>query len=243
MKIGTASWSIPNEFKEHFPEAGSHLERYSKVFNCVEINTTFYKFHRPQTFEKWASLTPRDFEFSLKLHRSFTHECDLKPKLSGLKNNLMEMGHLGSKWKVLLLQFPGKQAFDEKKMGRFYEGLRKYYDEKIVIEPRNLSWLSPESKGLLKEFKISKVLADPERCPHDSKSILSTGRITYFRLHGSPVIYRSSYSEEFIKKLGTDLAAFKNPWCIFDNTTLGKATGNALELFGLSDGPSRPDMP
>ncbi len=234
MRIGTAGWAIPREFKRFFPDEASQLVSYSQVFNCVEINSTFSKIHRPETFEKWALQTPDDFEFSLKLHRSFTHECDLRPNLKDFKKNLLEMGNLGEKWKVLLLQFPGKQDFHEKKMARFYENIRKVFAGAIVIEPRNLSWASKESMKLMKEYKVSKVIADPERCPVDSKNILSLGGITYARLHGSPVIYRSSYPKSFIKKLHQDLSSYERPWCIFDNTALGKATGNALTLRSLS---------
>lgn len=51
-KIGTVSWSIPKEFKDRFPIVKSQLEAYSQVLNCVEINTTFYKSHKPETFKK-----------------------------------------------------------------------------------------------------------------------------------------------------------------------------------------------
>lgn len=230
IRIGTAGWSIPGEFQSFFPAEGSHLERYSRVFNCVEINSTFNKIHRADTFEKWASVTPSDFEFSLKLHRSFTHNPDLKYKVSDLKNNIQLMSHLGPKWTVLLLQFPGKLEFNQKKMSKFYEVIRKNFSGAVVVEPRNLTWLSQESKQLLKEYKISKVVADPERCPHKTKDVLKFGGISYFRLHGSPEIYKSSYSKNFLKDLAKDLNSYKNCWCIFDNTTYGKATGNALTL-------------
>lgn len=85
----------------------------------------------------------------------------------------------------------------------------------------------------MKEFKVSKVIADPERAPHDSKQILSSGGVTYIRLHGSPEIYRSSYSDEFLVSLKEELNTYKKPWCIFDNTTFGKATGNALKLLEM----------
>lgn len=231
MRIGTAGWAIPKEFQDSFPTDGGHLQRYSRVFNCVEINSTFSKIHRASTFAKWFESTPEDFEFSLKLHRSFTHGSDLKPRVKDLKSNLELMKHLGQKWSVLLLQFPSKQNFDEKRMGRFYSLIRRHYEGKLVVEPRNTSWLSVEARKLMKEFKVSKVIADPERCPHRTKDILRSGEITYYRLHGTPDIYRSSYSRAFLKSLKTDLIQYDNPWCIFDNTTLGKATGNALELL------------
>lgn len=230
MRVGTAGWNIPSAFQSSFPEEGSHLQRYSQVLNAVEINSTFYKFHQAKTFEKWAMSTHEDFQFSIKLHQTFTHESDLKPKVREMKDFIKSVNYLGPKWKVLLLQFPGKTLFHPDKMNRFYEIIRNNYEGLIAIEPRNESWVSPESRRLLKAYKISKVIADPERCPSKYKSVISAGGLVYYRLHGSPVIYRSSYSRDYLKRLKTELKNFKNPWCIFDNTSYGEATGNALIL-------------
>lgn len=231
MRVGTAGWNIPAQFRSSFPEEGSHLTRYSQILNAVEINSTFYKFHQAKTFERWASETPEDFEFSIKLHQSFTHKCELKPKAKELKEFFSSVHHLGPKFKVLLLQFPGKMLFHEKCMARFYDLVRKNFDGYIVVEPRNETWLSKESRLLLREFNISKVIADPERCPSQLKSVHTYGGLAYYRLHGSPVIYRSSYSAAYLKKLKKELQGHKRGWCIFDNTTFGSATENALFLM------------
>lgn len=231
MRVGTAGWNIPAPFRSSFPEEGSHLTRYSQILNAVEINSTFYKFHQPKTFERWASETPDDFEFSVKLHQSFTHKCDLKPKARELKEFFQSVQYLGPKWKVLLLQFPGKMEFHYDKMSRFYELVRKNFDGYVVVEPRNETWISKESRLLLKEFQVSKVIADPERCPSKLKSLITAGGIAYYRLHGSPVIYRSSYSQTYLKKLKQELQGHKRAWCVFDNTTFGAATENALFLM------------
>lgn len=231
MRTGTAGWNIPADFRSSFPGEGSQLARYSQILNAVEINSTFYKYHQPKTFERWASETPEDFKFSVKLHQDFTHNCDLKPKAKQLKEFFTSVHHLGPKFSVLLLQFPGKMLFHEKCMERFYELIRKNFDGYIVIEPRNETWLSTESKRLLKSYKISKVIADPERCPSTTKAITTAGGLVYYRLHGSPIIYRSSYSKGYLKRLKKELQGYKEAWCIFDNTTFGLATGNALDLM------------
>ena len=60
-------------------------------------------------------------------------------------------------------------------------------------------------------------------------------RLSYFRLHGSPKVYYSSYTADFISHLAERLikaaAEAQTVWCIFDNTTLGAATRNALDLL------------
>jgi uncharacterized protein YecE (DUF72 family) len=57
----------------------------------------------------------------------------------------------------------------------------------------------------------------------------------YYRLHGSPRIYYSSYQDDYLESLAGRLRQFRRrrvpTWCIFDNTTLGAGTGNALSLL------------
>lgn len=233
MFIGTASWSIPRDFSKPFPSEGSHLERYSQILNAVEINSSFYKEHRAKTFERWAKAVPESFKFSVKLSKIFTHESALKPNAKELLLCLDNYFNLGSKLDVLLMQFPGKMEFDLKKMERFYKIIRKNYQGHIVIEPRNLSWISEDSQKLMLDYQISKVIADPERVSGGSKKILHASGITYYRLHGSPIIYRSSYTKKFLKELSLEIKRPNNTWCIFDNTTLGFGIKNALELQKL----------
>ena len=56
--------------------------------------------------------------------------------------------------------------------------------------------------------------------------------MAYFRLHGSPVMYHSSYGDDYLAALAHQMRAMKGRpvWCVFDNTARGAATINALEL-------------
>jgi uncharacterized protein YecE (DUF72 family) len=49
-RVGTAGWSIRSEHREAFASEGSHLERYARRFNAVEINSSFYRPHRQATY-------------------------------------------------------------------------------------------------------------------------------------------------------------------------------------------------
>jgi uncharacterized protein YecE (DUF72 family) len=231
--IGTAGWSIPKEKDFFFPtlidQSELQLSRYARVLNGVEINSSFYRDHRAQTYEKWTTLTPDDFQFSIKLHQRFTHECDLVPESKDLINCLEITKRLEKKWGALLMQFPPQCFFDLKKMDRFYKIIRKVYLGPIVIEPRNTTWKTREAAYLMKDYGVTKVIADPEKCPSRK---LSYGPINYYRLHGFPLIYKSSYSKKFLKNLATDLTKErKDVWVIFDNTGMGKGAGNALDLI------------
>ena len=78
MRIGTAGWSITREAAASFTGSGQHLQRYARVLNCAEINSSFYRSHRVQVYEQWAAQTPAGFRFSAKLPRSITHEGRLR---------------------------------------------------------------------------------------------------------------------------------------------------------------------
>lgn len=222
--VGTAAWNIPKIAAEHFPITGSHLERYSLRLDAVEINSTFYRDHKVNSYKKWAKLTPDYFRFSIKLNKRFTHECDLKIDEMDLVKNLTDISELSEKWGVLLLQFPKRQEFHFESMKKFYQVIRKVFEGPVALEARNLSWMSEDSIDLIKRFNISKVTADPEMCPFDYDS-----QIKYYRLHGSPETYRSNYDEDFLNNLYEEMtSATKDVWCIFDNTTFGHATNNAV---------------
>ncbi len=97
IRIGTAGWSIPQEQAGAFPTEGSHLERYAAVFNAVEINSSFYRPHRPTTYEKWAASVPDSFQFAVKVPKAITHERRLKETGDLLERFLSEVSSLGPK--------------------------------------------------------------------------------------------------------------------------------------------------
>lgn len=223
--IGTAAWNIPSVAAEAFPEEGSHLERYAKVFNAVEINSSFYKDHRRETFERWASSVPEDFRFSAKLSKRFTHEKSASFSATDLRESLDAIAGLGVKWRVLLLQYPGSLDCPVVKLEKLLDEVRRVFNEAIVIEARNTSWVADPVLKLMERYRVGLVSADPERCPYDGV----LGEIDYERLHGSPDIYKSSYPDEVLDALAETWSA-REHWIIFDNTTFGQATLNALGL-------------
>src|SRR5689334_1508643 len=97
VRIGTAGWSIPKQHAAPFPSEGTHLERYSAIFNAVEINSSFYRPHRTATYERWAASVPEDFRFAVKVPKSVTHVRRLKDTDDLLNQFVSEVGGLGPK--------------------------------------------------------------------------------------------------------------------------------------------------
>jgi uncharacterized protein YecE (DUF72 family) len=235
--IGTAGWSLPSQLKDAFSGRGRHLSQYSEILNCCEINSSFYRTHKYETYVRWAASVPTDFKFSVKLSKHFTQVNRLTETGSALKENIQTMAGLGAKWGVLLIQLPPSLNFNPRVANRFLKKLRQYYLGSIVIEPRDQSWGSHTALELLSDYKVGKVLADPERCKIPRVKRPQVEKIRYLRLHGTPQIYKSSYSDPILERIKNSLLSpiseASETWCIFDNTAYGFGTQNALTLKAL----------
>ncbi len=232
--IGCAGWSLPKSYTQHFSSSGSHLERYAARFRGVEINSSFYRPHRPQTYAKWASSVPQHFRFAVKVPKVITHEKRLKNIREPLDKFLDEVTELGDKLGPLLVQLPPSLAYEKDVSTNFFGVLREVFAGQVVCEPRHATWFEHEADTLLEKFQIGRVAADPALLPQAFEPG-GWKSLVYYRLHGSPTIYRSAYSPEFLDHLATSLQKQRQQpipaWCIFDNTAEGAATGNALDLI------------
>lgn len=236
LLIGTAGWTIPARAAGDFSGEGSSLERYSERFACAEINSSFHRSHRPDTWRRWAESVPEDFRFSAKLPKEITHKRRLADASEPLAAALTEMAGLGAKLDLLLVQLPPSLDFEPSVAEAFFATLRARWDRHVACEPRHPSWFEAEPDALLDRLRIARVAADPARVPAAAEPGGWRG-LAYYRLHGSPVVYRSSYDDGRLEAYAARLAARPAPgWCIFDNTASGAATTDALKLKGLLAG-------
>jgi uncharacterized protein YecE (DUF72 family) len=217
------------------------LERYGAVFSAVEINTSFYRPHRRETYERWAASVPKDFRFAAKVPKVITHERRLKDAREPLDRFLAEVSGLGDALGPLLVQLPPSLAFQEGVSDIFLSELRDLFAGRIVCEPRHASWFAAGVDALLDQLQIARVAADPAPVPAAGEPGGWKG-LSYYRLHGSPRIYYSPYETEVLvgvaSRLARDAAAGAETWCIFDNTAAFAATGDALTAKGLVAGLS-----
>lgn len=229
IRVGTAGWAIPARLRDHFPKTGSGLERYSARFGIVEINSTFHRSHQAQTYARWTAAVPDEFRFSLKVPKAITHERRLVDVEPLVENFLDEVSVMSAKIGALLIQLPPSLAFDRCLTQSVLTFLRKSTGVRISFEPRHVSWFDGEADLLLSDFDVARAAADPARVraaalPGASKSF------AYYRLHGSPRMYYSEYGSAFIADLAGRMTGAQETWCIFDNTTSGAATADALRL-------------
>jgi uncharacterized protein YecE (DUF72 family) len=236
IHVGTAGWSIPRAASAAFPNEGSHLARYARVFSCAEINSSFYRDHSAATYAKWAAATPAHFRFAIKLPQAITHEGALRRARRPLETFLAQTAALGRKRGPLLVQLPPSLTFERRVARTFFQLLRTLHAQRVVCEPRHASWFDSRAEALMLEFDISRVAADPVRMPAAAQPGGSP-TTHYYRWHGSPRKYWSRYSSEQITQWGAAIRqapAHSEVWCIFDNTASGSAIDNALELSRLA---------
>lgn len=230
LYTGTAGWGISSAATINFPGDGSHLQRYGQVLNCAEINTSFYRPHQPATYARWADSVPGHFRFSVKLPRTITHELRLTNYTAELARFAGEVAHLQEKLGCVLVQLPPSLRFDASVADAFFHDLRGCFTGMLAFEARHASWFGEAATTVLRDRQITRVRADPpagQPGPHEP-----TTDVAYIRLHGSPKIYYSGYSAEFLDALATELrtGVVAGSWCIFDNTASGAALLNALDL-------------
>lgn len=236
VRIGLAGWSEAvsrhrASFPAPFPADRSALAKYATAFDFVEINASFYRQFRAETYGKWADDVPDGFRFAVKMHRLITHYTRLK-NTALLEPFFESVAGLGDKLAVVLVQLPPSLAFDFSVATAFFDALRARYAGPVVCEPRHDSWTVPDALALLAAHCVGLVqieIPPPEReWGHDDVPI-------YVRLHGAPRRYYSAYRDAQLDQLAEFLRL--NPkrqrFVVFDNTASNAGVRNALHLRQL----------
>ena len=229
--VGIAGWSIRKEHVDLFAKDGTHLQRYASRFDSVEINSSFYQSHKRETYERWAESVPAKFRFAVKAPKLLTHEHCLEETGEPLARFIHEIGGLGRKLGCVLVQLPPSLAYDPRTVETFFAAFRARYRGPLVCEPRHPTWFTGAGDCRLEAHGVGRVGADPP-CAVDGGEPAASTRVIYYRLHGSPQMYYSSYTPEYLDGLAAAIAAVRRTpvWCIFDNTARGAAVLNAIGL-------------
>jgi len=231
IRIGLAGWSNPPSHKARRPSSQSHLEYYAAHFGCVEINSSFYRPHRPSTYAAWALATPRTFRFSVKMPRSITHDSGLRGTSRDMTEFFSGIEALRRKLSVVLIQLPPSLEFERRVARAFFNSIPRLSGVALVCEPRHASWFTDAAERLLADCSVARVAADPVRTT-GAGSPSGDPELAYYRWHGSPHLYYSSYSDDRLDAFAGEVRHHgRSPtWCIFDNTARHAAWDNALSF-------------
>lgn len=170
-------------------------------FNSVEINGSFYRFPTANWTRIWKRYSPKNFRFSIKVHRAITHYNRLKgnKSINLWKQFRKSVEPIEDRIAFWLFQMPSTFKFS----GENIERLRTFkrladLNDSSVIEFRDKSWWSKASLIELEKLKYTVCSVDAPLLP---KRILNFNGIIYLRLHGSKSWYNYLYSEKELKNI------------------------------------------
>ncbi|WRS29750.1 DUF72 domain-containing protein [Actinomycetaceae bacterium MB13-C1-2] len=266
-RIGTSGWKYPEWRGKFYPKGlvqRLELSYFAQRIHSLELNGPFYGLMRPSTYQNWASEVPDGFRYAVKGWKTVSHLRRLrdveKPLSDFFASGLLE---LGDKLGPVLWQLPPSLRFDAPTLNDFLKQLPATTAEaagiagvsapdrsvqlRYALEPRNQTFSDPEAVAILKEHDVAMVTSDnPDRFPifHEV-----TASFAYFRLHGTPKMYYSDYSDEQLAVWAGAMTRLlqegRDVYCYFDNTAGGRAPYNAMSLAEVLRGemPAQETLP
>jgi uncharacterized protein YecE (DUF72 family) len=239
--VGTSGYNYRHWWNGVFypstlPQKG-WLEFYSRFFDTVELNVSFYRLPNRKTFEGWYQRTPECFLFSVKGSRFITHIKRLKDCREPLEAFFDHAQGLREKLSVMLWQLPPKFTLNLERVQEFCSLLRDISASnpvRQVFEFRDKSWFCPELYGLLEKHNFCLCLAHSSVLPYVERT---TADFVYIRFHGGESLYGSNYSEgelrDWSKRIGEWLREDLDVYSYFNNDAFGFAVKNASALREL----------
>ncbi|MFL6107794.1 MAG: DUF72 domain-containing protein [Marmoricola sp.] len=233
--IGTSGWSYKSWHGDFYPEGTSRKEELGYLASRVtssEINASFYRLQKPESYQRWYDETPSDHVFAVKGSRFLTHLKQLRDPEPGLAK-LLDSGiaALGDKLGVMLWQLPRTLSFDEPRVERFLKALPA--TTRHALEPRHPSWGAVRATDLLAAYGVATVYSDsPGAWPALDRD---TADFRYVRLHGHCELYTSRYGDGLLdrwaERCDTWMRAGQDVHVYFDNDAHGHAPHDAVRLL------------
>jgi len=186
MRLGTSGFSYDDWIGPVYPEnlpRWKWLSYYANEFNTVELNVTYYRLPTVKIATGWVERTPDDFTFSVKAHRSLTHERK-KPDFQLYQESLEPLVESG-KLACVLAQFP--HSFHPTPTNWDYlqlirEGLPEL---PLVVEFRNSTWVTEQTFEQLQTMNLGFCCVDEPGLKGLMPPIArTTGPVAYVRFHG-----------------------------------------------------------
>jgi uncharacterized protein YecE (DUF72 family) len=237
VHIGTSGWHYKHWIGPFYPEktpASKMLDFYTRHFDTVELNNTFYRLPTEKGVESWRETTPAGFCFAAKGSRYLTHMKKLKDPEPGVGKFFDRIDGLGRKLGPIVFQLPPWFEVNVERLAGFLEALpprRKY-----AFELRNPTWHTPEVLRVLKRHNAAFCIFEIGGF-HSGFDL--TANFTYVRLHGPGGAYQGSYPHETMQAWAKRIREWQNDLraihVYFDNDQAAYAVENALTLKRMLD--------
>jgi uncharacterized protein YecE (DUF72 family) len=203
IRVGIGGWEFKPWRGEFYPAGlpqARELEYASRKLTSIEINGTFYRTQKPESFRKWAGETPDDFVFSVKAPRYATHRRVLAEAGESIKlffgSGVLELGH---KLGPILWQLHPNKKFEPEDFAAFLGLLPARVDGKAlrhVIEVRHASFVDPAFVALARKTAAAIALVDSDKHPLIADL---TADFVYARLQRTSEKVKTGYSPSMLE--------------------------------------------
>ncbi|MDH1603576.1 DUF72 domain-containing protein [Empedobacter sp. GD03739] len=162
--VGCAKWNKQDLKNFYPPKTKDELSYYSKQFNSIELNATYYRSPSKENVETWVNKTPKDFKFFPKIPQSISHYGRLQNVTDKLNQYLDAVALFEEKLGMIFLQMHENFApKDFEKLENFIQNFPKGYP--LAVELRHEDWFSNEENfnrlvSLLEKHNISNIIVD-----------------------------------------------------------------------------------
>ena len=235
IHVGTSGWSYDHWADVLYPPGlppADRLRCYTQSFQTVELNSSFYRWPRIETFRSWRRRVPIGFTLSVKAPRGLTHAKKLYEPEEWVQRIAAGCHELGDKRGVLLVQLAPDHARDDARLEYFLELLPRWI--RVAVELRHASWIDEHVFAMLERHGAAYCVMSGAHLPC---VLRATAPFVYVRLHGPDAdhLYGGSYTTAdlvwWAARLREWEAAGKEVFVYFNNDGHGHAVNNARELL------------
>jgi uncharacterized protein YecE (DUF72 family) len=244
LRVGCSGWSYKDWVGPFYPKETKpedYLSLYSSIFDCVEVDSTFYRAPSAAMVQHWYNSTPRDFVLAPKIPKRITHDQHLEHAESYMEHFLRTVGQLKEKLGPFVIQLPPsfKNPKHLKALTDFIENLGT--EHRYAIEFRHESWFNSEIEKLLAPHNICQVWSINQ---YLTTPAARTSDFIYIRFVGDRAINQfnklqkdqSQAMKTWSKTLQEVGDSVKERFVFFNNHFAGFGPGSANEfrrLMGL----------
>jgi len=236
--IGTSGFMYRHWKEAFYPQGLPQREwflYYVKQFDTVELNVSFYRLPKKETFVSWRKKAGKKFVFSVKGSRYITHIKRLKDCQKPVKTFFKNASGIKNKNDVVLWQLPPRFKENIERLSQFLKVLPK--DWRHAFEFRDSTWLTAKVYELLRKHNAAIVFQDYPDWPIAEKI---TADFVYLRFHGKTHLYTSCYTEKELKNWAEKIKGWREKgldcYAYFNNDALGYAIENARDLKKMLNG-------
>lgn len=189
IRVGTSGFKF-DDWKGHFyPHEVAErdwLAFYAQRFSSLEVNSTYYRILNAPTFASMARKVPQRFLFTVKAHRTMTHEVGpgTEQDFKAFVESVQPLAGEG-KFGCLLAQFPNRFRNEPESRSYLLDFKSRCAGLPLVVEFRSRDWIHPETFDFLRDNDMGFCCVDEPQFRSLMPPVAEvTSSISYVRFHG-----------------------------------------------------------